>query len=158
MKQWYVAYTKSRGEKKLALELAQIGITAYCPTKIEQRKWSDRIKKVEIPLFTSYCFIKTDEYSLDKVYALRNFSRFVYWQGTPAIVREQEIQQIKDFIAAYENSIEINTGDKLNVLSGPLEGTTGTVEKKEGKYIYLYLEQLNFCLRANVEETILSKV
>lgn len=158
MEQWYVAYTKSRCEKKLALELEQKGITAYCPTRIEQRKWTDRIKKVEVPLFNSYCFLKTDEQSLEKVYSLRNFSRLVYWLGKPAIVKESEINEIKKFIQAYQNSVEIHAGDKLNILSGPLAGTEGIVQRKAEKYIYLHLGKLNCYLRANVDETILSKV
>ena len=58
---WLVVYTKPRQEKKAAAALEKRGIGVYCPLKREKRKWSDRWKWVETPLFTSYVFVRATE-------------------------------------------------------------------------------------------------
>ena len=52
--EWYALYTKPRWEKKVAKALEKIGIIVYCPMITEVRQWSDRKKKVTLPLFKSY--------------------------------------------------------------------------------------------------------
>ena len=55
---WYVLYTKSRQEKKVAESLQAIGIEAFCPLVTVVKQWSDRKKKVQLPLINSYIFSK----------------------------------------------------------------------------------------------------
>ena len=50
---WYVVYTKPKWEKKVAERLDAIGIITYCPLITKVSQWSDRKKKVEVPLFNS---------------------------------------------------------------------------------------------------------
>ena len=54
---WYVLYTKPKWEKKVAEQLQAMGIDCYCPLVMKERQWSDRKKKVEMPLFNSYVFV-----------------------------------------------------------------------------------------------------
>ncbi len=56
---WIAAYTKPRHEKVAYDQLIDNGFTAYLPLLRQKRKWSDRKKWVEIPLFKSYVFVKT---------------------------------------------------------------------------------------------------
>ena len=58
---WYAIYTRPRWEKKVDLLLKDQGLESYCPLNKVKRKWSDRIKLVEEPLFKSYVFVRTDE-------------------------------------------------------------------------------------------------
>ncbi len=53
---WYVVYTKARHERKVAENLAAKGIETYCPLKIQTKYWTDRKKRIEVPLFSSYLF------------------------------------------------------------------------------------------------------
>ena len=50
---WYVLYTNPKAEKKVAEQLTKIGVINYCPLIKKVHQWSDRKKKIEIPLFTS---------------------------------------------------------------------------------------------------------
>ena len=52
--QWYVLYTKSRHEKKVADRLRAAGFTVYCPLQKINKRWSDRTKIIEEPLFKGY--------------------------------------------------------------------------------------------------------
>jgi len=51
---WYFLYTKSRREKAEARKLEKPGIQSNCPSKRTKRKWSDRCKWIEAPLFSSF--------------------------------------------------------------------------------------------------------
>ena len=59
-KYWYAIYVRSRHEKKVHQLLLEIGIESSLPLIKTTRKWSDRKKKVEIPLFRGYVFVKID--------------------------------------------------------------------------------------------------
>lgn len=78
MKNWFVIYTKPRQEKKVATELAKIGIESYFPAKIIERQWIDRKKKIEIPLFKSYCFVHIEEQERNKVFQVAGVLRYMF--------------------------------------------------------------------------------
>jgi transcriptional antiterminator RfaH len=57
---WYVIYTKPRHEKKVAGKLTETGIDNFLPTIKRVRKWNDRNKCIDEPLFPSYVFVHLD--------------------------------------------------------------------------------------------------
>ena len=65
---WYVVYTKPKWEKKVAEQLINSGIECYCPLITQVRQWSDRKKKVEVPLFNSYVFVQLPDAERNKVF------------------------------------------------------------------------------------------
>ena len=61
-RKWLAIYSRPRWEKKVNQLLVEKGFESYCPLNKVRRKWSDRMKIVEEPLFKSYVFVKvTDE-------------------------------------------------------------------------------------------------
>ena len=59
-KKWRVIYTRSNWEKKADELLKRSGLNSFCPVVKTQRKWADRKKTIEIPLFSSYLFVQVD--------------------------------------------------------------------------------------------------
>src|SRR5687768_17707519 len=100
---WFAIYTRPRWEKKVHGLLSQKGIESYCPLNKVRRKWSDRIKLVEEPLFKSYVFVKVEESGRTSVRMTDGVINFVYWDGKPAVVKDKEIEAIKLFLEEYEN-------------------------------------------------------
>ena len=78
---WFVIYTKSKSEKLVANGLRNLGFDVYCPLRKVQRKWSDRVKIVEEPLFRSYCFVNLKEEERHLVYNVPGFVRYLFWYG-----------------------------------------------------------------------------
>jgi transcription antitermination factor NusG len=119
---WYAVYTKPRWEKKVNSLLLNKGIETYCPLNKVKRKWSDRIKTVEEPLFKSYVFVKINEDAKTQVRMTEGVVNFVYWLGKPAMVRDSEIVAIKKFLDEYEDVIveqtEIKVNQKVKIDSG----------------------------------------
>lgn len=142
-KKWYVLYTASRAEKKVADRLALSGLESYLPIIKEKHKWSDRIRTVEKPLFTSYVFVKCTEYALrNAVQAFQGVAGYVRHEGKPAVIREQEIEEIRHFVQLAEKNRVINEGDAVSIITGPLEKVSGKVLKLGNGIAYLYIESL----------------
>lgn len=142
---WYALYTESRQEKKVTTRLAQLGIEVYCPLIIQERQWSDRKKKVEVPLLPSYVFVKIEEHKREVVFQVAGIVRYLYWLGQPAIVKDSEIETLQkwlqDKIVTFE-IVGIEPGSVYEIPSGPFIGQKGVVEKVDKNQITLILEQL----------------
>jgi transcription antitermination factor NusG len=100
---WYVVYTKPRWEKKVYSLLTEMGMDAYCPLNRVRKKWSDRQKWVQEPLFKSYVFVKVTEGEQPKVRTINGVVNFVYWLGRPAIIKEKEIEIVRKFLNEYDD-------------------------------------------------------
>ncbi len=128
---WYVVKTNPRAEKKVFERILSIGIEAYLPLVQTIRQWSDRKKKIEIPLINSTLFVHCFENELTKLYDVQGFHSFLYYLKKPAIVRDYEINNLRillkqqtDYEASeFEN---ITKGDKVEVIRGPFQGLIAT--------------------------------
>jgi transcription antitermination factor NusG len=152
---WYVLYTKPRNEKKVTSRLQEKGIEVYCPLKEELRQWSDRKKKVTEPVFSSYIFVFMANYNEQNVPVLETPGsvRFLWWNKKPGIVRDEEIQAIKDFLNDYkgaEITVELQSGQTVTVGEGPLKDTTGKVLHTKGNKAYLWIKTLSVSIIATV--------
>lgn len=162
MKQWYVIYTRSRTEKKVANQLIELGIEAYCPTKKIKRKWSDRYKWVEEPIFRSYCFVKMGANERDLIYSIPGFVRFIFFNKKPAIVREDEMQTIQKFLNDFDKEEIIvkpfSLGENIKIESGVFSNYEGRVEKISSNQLTLYIPTLQVVLQINPRETLLNRI
>jgi transcriptional antiterminator RfaH len=154
---WYVVYTKPKWEKKVADQLKGKGIECYCPLITKVRQWSDRKKKVEVPLFNSYVFVNLAEIDRNSVFISSGVVRYLFWLGKPAIVRDEEIQTIKKWLDGSQvNEITIEqyqVGDKIKVASGPFSNQEAIVQEVNKNHYVLVLESLGCVLRMNIKGT-----
>ena len=143
---WYALYTNPRQEKKVTARLQQLGIEVYCPLIIQVRQWSDRKKKVEVPLLPSYVFVKLEPKEREGVFQVSGVVRYLYWLGQPAMIRDEEIVLMQNWLQGIVTSFEITSiqpGDYYEIPSGPFVGKKGIVEKVNNNQITLVLEQLS---------------
>ena len=159
---WLAVYTRPRWEKKVNKLLNEKGVESYCPLNKIRRKWSDRIKTVEEPLFKSYVFVKVNDLDRTNVRMTSGVINFVYWNGKPAVIKEKEITAIKRFLDEYEN-VEVKPMDlKLNqrviVTAGPLMDQQGKIVAVRQKTVKVAIDSLGYILVAHIERTKLSSV
>lgn len=155
---WYILYTKPRAEKKLHEELLESNIDSYLPIITEKRKWSDRIKTIHSPLFSSYLFVKIDYQNESKSVLKKNHAlQFIHFEGKPAILDEEEIEMIKIFLKEYPDKLKveemekIQIGNEIEIKSGPFAGKKGIIEKIKNKtYLVLKLKTINKVLSVEV--------
>ncbi|RYJ37866.1 NusG antitermination factor [Flavobacterium anhuiense] len=148
---WYVVYTKPKWEKKVADKLNQLGIECYCPLITQVKQWSDRKKKIEMPLFNSYVFVQLPDSERNLVFQVAGVVRYLFWLGKPAIVKDQEIEIIKKSLKATNISdISVSTfqvGDKIKLESGAFSNQNAIVQEVSNSYYVLVLEALGCVLK-----------
>lgn len=132
------------------------GVESYCPLNKVRRKWSDRIKTIEEPLFKSYVFVRVLEEERTQVRMTDGVINFVYWDGKPAIIREKEIQSIKKFLDEHEQvsllKLELKPEDKVLITAGPLMDKEGKVVEVKNKVAKVVIESLGYILVADIEK------
>lgn len=149
---WYVLYTSARAEKKVEERLKEMGVETFLPLHKSRRKWSDRMKLVEIPLFKSYVFVKFPEHRLRELLLVYGVSRIVYYLHRPAVVREEEIEAIKQFLQIAADRELISAGDRVEIIAGALERKKGEVLKVGKDAVILILEELGAKICVSLSE------
>ena len=133
---WYAIYTRPRHEKQVYEDLTNRHIEAFLPTYKVRRRWSDRYKIVEEPLFKNYLFVNID---YDRRYydTLRPYGAvaFVMFDVKPAVIPDNEIEGIRRLVTSelpYDPHPYLKIGKRVRVRSGPLEGCEGILTRKKG--------------------------
>ncbi len=129
-KKWIAVYTKPRHEKTVEKELQKKGFEVYLPLLKQRRKWSDRKKWVEFPLFRSYIFVKTEIKNALFVLQTLGVVKVVKFGGEVAVIQNDSIQAIKLMIEggySPEATDYFVKGDPVEVKDGPLKGLVGEV-------------------------------
>jgi len=140
-KKWFVLYTKPRNELKVTERLTAIGIEAYTPTKIEVRQWSDRKKKVTIPLLPSMVLVKLLAKEVDVVFDVPGVVRFLFEHGKRASVSNEEVLAMKSYLQMLveKESKTLAVGDLVKV---PLLEQEAILLSVKGKKCLAQLKKL----------------
>ena len=133
VKYWYAVYVRSRHEKKVCQLFEEMGIESSLPLIKTARKWSDRKKKVEIPLFRGYVFVKIDV-GRDKLNILQTDGvvKFIGIGKNPSRIPDEEIHWMHMIVEksdTVKNEKEIPIGQKVSVIAGPFKGLEGIVTR-----------------------------
>ncbi len=131
-KNWYIIYTKPRCEKKIASIFSKWKIENFCPFIYVKSSVYGRMKLVHEPLFKSYVFVYIPGDQINKLLRVEGVVNFLYWLGKPAVIKNKEIEVIKEFANDYQN-IKI---ERLKVdMDGPIQIIDEPSYKMEGKFI-----------------------
>tara|TARA_B100002052_G_scaffold299170_1_gene335917 strand:- start:21962 stop:22423 length:462 start_codon:yes stop_codon:yes gene_type:complete len=144
---WYVLHTKPRNEKKVEKQLLSIGINAYCPKKTEIKFWSDRKKKIEVPVLPSMVLVKLNDNDINRVFESPGVIRYMFWLGKRAIIKQSEIDILKKYLNSNCNFTdskisEMNIGDNLNLSN--FNNERGTVSRISNNNIWIYLKSIGY--------------
>ncbi len=155
---WYVLYTKPRTEKRVAESLEQMGVKVYCPLITEIKQWKDRKKKLKTPLFKSYVFIKLEEKNRNRVFDVPGVVRYLFWLGKPAIVRNEEIEVIQEWLDGEkvdEAKVEhLNEGDKISIKNGVFKDQEAIIREVGKRKMRLIMPKLGCTVEVLTKEVI----
>ena len=157
MSYWYALYTKPRWEKKVYSLLIQRGFEAYCPLNKVRKEWSDRTKWIEEPLFKSYVFVRIPEKEQIKVRMVGGVVNFVYWLGRPAMLKDKEIQTIRDFLKDHTDvtvePIGLKKEDKVTIRKGILMTREGKVLQVLNNKVRVVIDSIGYALVAILDKS-----
>ena len=155
MQHWYALYTRPRREKQVLQELANQRIEAYLPTHKIRRRWSDRYKIVEEPLFKNYLFVRIDGAHYRKALKPYGAVSFVTVEGEPAIIPDEQVEAVKILVTSeipHNPYPYLKAGRKIRVKYGPLEGCEGVLVRKRGlARLVVTLDLLQRSIEAELE-------
>jgi transcription antitermination factor NusG len=158
-KRWYVLYTAPRAEKKAEQRLKQNDLQTFLPLHLSPRRWSDRIKMVEVPFLPSYLFVRTTEHDLRSLVSIQGVSRIVFYNGKPAVIRDKEIKAIELFLEqARTREISYSLEEEVLIACGPLKDISGKIKRVKKKFLVLYLEQLGVTVSVGIDKIIKMKM
>lgn len=137
---WYVIRTRPNFEKKVNLQIIKKKIETFLPLIPTIRIWSDRKKKIFVPLFPGYIFIyATENERYIAISGTNGAINYIRYQNRPAIVSENEINNIRISLKSPERikksgDVYISKGDLVRINSGIFKGLTGYAIEIRGSY------------------------
>jgi transcription antitermination factor NusG len=137
---WYPLQTRYQCEKKVDAALRDRGFESFAPMQLVARRWSDRTKMVDTPLFPGYMFVRmvADPALLSAVVRLPGLVRFVMAGNELVAVTDAEMTNVRALAAndaGYEPGPFPVVGERVRIRGGCLEGIegvlTGETNRKE---------------------------
>jgi transcription antitermination factor NusG len=127
---WFALQVVPRHEKSVGKLLEFKGYDHFLPTYCVRRRWSDRVRIIEEPLFPGYVFCRSHRSLMEIIRNSPGVIRIVAFGGKPHPVPDKEIEALQQIIQGkreYSASSYLNVGQKVQVISGPLTGITGII-------------------------------
>ena len=134
---WCAIYTRHRHEKGIAQVLSAKGFDVFLPLYNATHRWKDRTVRLALPLFPCYLFLRgMRERRLDVV-TTPGIVSILSFNGEPAVIPETEIESVRKAVE-WGNRVEphpfLRCGDRVRVISGPLQGLEGILVRKKNLY------------------------
>jgi len=132
---WYAIHTVARHEKRIDQQLQESRVITFLPLVHEIRQWSDRLSKVEVPLFSCYVFVHVAQTAEERLRVLRTpgVLGFVGSKriGTP--IPGDQIQNLQTAIREnmpFSSHPYLTVGKRVRIRGGALEGIEGILVRQ----------------------------
>jgi transcription antitermination factor NusG len=166
--EWYACYTRGRHEKQVSRLLDERGFEVFLPLVSRVRRWHDREKVVEFPLFPSYVFARCRSHDLNRVTATPGLVSVVRFDGRPVVVPDREIANIKRLSAGLgangpvpEVGPMLSEGQRVRITEGPLRDVEGVVARRPSNtrlVLVIGVTAINQGLRVELDREIVEPV
>jgi transcription antitermination factor NusG len=133
---WYAIRVRSRFEFTTSSVLRDKGFERLLPLYRSWRRWSDRVKELDMPLFPGYVFCRFDASSPLRVLTTPGVVHIVSAGRTPIPVDEHEISVLQDICGSglpVQPWPYLEVGRRVSIDRGPLAGTEGIVVELKGR-------------------------
>ena len=161
-KQWIVVRAKPRSEKVVYKELVSKNIEAYLPLLKERRKWSDRKKWVEFPLFSSYLFARIDIKNSIFVLQTQGVNTIIKFGEKIAVVQDDVIKAMR---LAIEGGYQLESteyfveGNLVEGIAGPMKGVSGIVARLKGQSrLIIKIDAIQQALSIQIESKFIKSI
>ena len=132
---WYALTVKAQHERAVSEQLSVRTLESYLPLYTCRRRWSDRVKTLELPLFHGYVFCRFPFEERRKVLSIPSVVSIVGFGGMPCPVREEEIDLIKALVGCGLQIMPwpiLRVGHRVRVREGPLCDLEGILTREKG--------------------------
>lgn len=131
---WYAAHTRSNFEKRVAAELEAKGVESYLPAYQEIHQWKDRRKRVDLPLFPGYVFVRFGDRPGRRLAVLQTAGvlRLLGHAGELEPVDSAELEAIRLLLRSNSRCVAhpfLREGARVRVKRGALAGVEGILTR-----------------------------
>jgi len=154
---WYAIRVKSRCEKMVSDQFRQKGYEEFLPMYWSRRLWSDRVKVLQLPVFSGYIFCRFD---VDKRLAILQTPGVVHIVAKgkiPAPVDPQQLENVRLAITsgqAVQPWSRMEVGRQVRIELGPMRGVTGTLLRyKNASQMILGVDLMQRAVAVEVDES-----
>jgi transcription antitermination factor NusG len=132
---WYAVHTMARHEKRVAEQFQEKRIFTFLPVLQQLHRWSDRLCKVDVPLFSCYAFVRIPPNAQNRIDVLRTKGvlGFVGSKGQGTSIRDEEIESLrtamKEKIPCFPHPF-IESGKRVRIRGGCLDAIEGILERQ----------------------------
>jgi transcription antitermination factor NusG len=152
---WYALRVKARHEESVSCGLRERGYADFLPSYTSTRRWSDRIRKMDMPLFPGYLFCRFDFGRRLPILTTPGVMHVVGMGNLPTPVDEQEISALQAVVKSglmMQPWPFLRTGHRVTIEDGPLRNVEGIVsEMKDGHKLVLSVTLLQRSVAVNVD-------
>jgi transcription termination/antitermination protein NusG len=154
---WYGIQVAPRHERQVAAALEEKRLTTFLPLVTELHCWSDRKRRVEVPLFAGYTFVRLSAATGERVAVLRTRGvvRLVgrEYVGTPIPTKEvEDVWTLVNSRLMIDPYPFLAVNDRVRIRSGSLAGVEGTlVRKNDGTALVVSVNLLNRSLVVRID-------
>ncbi len=162
-RQWYAVRTFFRREKQAIRLMEARGIDCWLPTIEKIRTYKRKVRRVELPLLSTYVFVRIDRSDYVPVLETEGVIRFVQPGDSIQPVPEREIdllrQVIGEKLALEVVPHRLEEGDKIELIGGELTGLSGRLVSWKGKErVAVSLDSIGHSILMEVPVSALRKV
>jgi transcription antitermination factor NusG len=153
---WYAAYTLANHERRVARQLQERKISSFLPTYKSVRRWKDRRKLLELPLFPSYVFVQINAANRLDLLRLPGVLGLVCFQGKPVPVAPAEMENLRQGLSGQAGARPhpyLKVGRKVRIRNGSMAGVEGIlVRKRDCARVVLSISLLQRSISVDIDE------
>jgi len=134
---WFALHVRTQHEKSVAEYLRGGGYDLILPLYKCRKRWSDRVKEIDSPLFPGYLFCRFNPMERLPILKTPGVIQIVGYNRQPVSVDEVEIRAIQTLMAAGVSNQPwpfLHAGDRVQIESGPLRGVSGILTEFRGQH------------------------
>jgi len=157
---WFAILARSGREKYATMLLENAGFECFLPISKSTRKWSDRMKDIEVPLFPGYLFCRMNPNDRLPVLTTPGVIQIAGIGKMPIPVEEHEIAAVRQIEKSGLSAMPwpyLRVGNTARIEEGPLRGVTGIVVKiKSALKLVLSIELLQRSIAVEIDRNWIS--
>jgi transcription antitermination factor NusG len=159
---WFALTVKSNHERAAAGALEYKGLQSFLPLCRARRRWSDRFRELDVPLFAGYVFCRFQREERSRVLACPGVTSVVGFGRAPEAVPEEEIEAVRRMVASSLPVTPwpfLRVGERVRIEAGPLSGLEGILTQlKDSWRVVVSVELLQRSVAAEVDRDVLSVI
>lgn len=160
---WFAVRTRSKAEKVVKAQFLQKGIETYLPLLKVTRRYTRKVKQLELPLINAYVFVRINKQHYLPVLKTEHVVDLLRFSGNLISIPESEIELMKRVVgenySLLVEPVSFEEGDWVEVIAGQLTGLQGKLIRKQGKSTFLVdLKTIGYSLHIQIPEAYLRKL